>query len=231
MYSLKNVILVCLLYSSLLFSDNKKILIIGDSTVSNYKETSLMRGWGQVFSEYFNDNLMIHNKALPGASTKTYLNKNRWNDAIALNPDYVLIQFGHNDSHAPEKPESTNAQTDYKVYLKKYINESREIKAKPILVTPMHRRIFNKGKILPLLDPYAKAMHEVGKEMNVPVVKLHEESGIFFQSLGEEKCIPYFFSKKDRTHFSEKGAKVIAKMVAKRFVNECPELKNYYIKM
>ena len=53
------------------------------------------------------------NSAKNGRSTKTFLNEGLWAKALALKPDVILIQFGHNDSHDPKLPEATNAATDY----------------------------------------------------------------------------------------------------------------------
>ena len=100
------------------------------------------RGWGQFIEEQFRG-VKVINLAAAGRSTKTFIKEGRWKKALEEKPDYVLIQFGHNDSHGPEKPESTDAATDYKEYLRRYIDESRAIGATPILVTPMVRRTFD----------------------------------------------------------------------------------------
>jgi lysophospholipase L1-like esterase len=94
-----------------------RIVIIGDSTVCDYPETSPSRGWGQFIQERFKDgDVKVINLAAAGRSTKTFIKEGRWQKALDSKPDYVLIQFGHNDSHGPEKPESTDAATDYKDY-------------------------------------------------------------------------------------------------------------------
>src|SRR5690606_15305746 len=113
---------------------------------------------------------------------KTFIQQGRWQKALDEKPDIVLIQFGHNDSHAPEKPESTNAATGYKAYLRRYVDDARAAGATPILVTPMIRRAFNaEGKIAEPpaegnLLPYAEAMKEISAEKKVPLIDLYTSS-------------------------------------------------------
>ena len=45
---------------------------------------------------------------------------------LAEHPQYILIQFGHNDSHAKGQPESTDADTTYADNLRGFVREARE---------------------------------------------------------------------------------------------------------
>lgn len=193
-----------------------KIAVIGDSTVCEYPEENPNRGWGHYIGDYFNENVMILNHAKSGRSTKTFIKEGMWKKTLAEKPDYVLIQFGHNDSHSPEKPESTDAAGDYRDYLKQYVEESRAINATPIFVTPMHRRTFNEdGTLNDNLKPYADAMKDVAAELDVSVIDLHSSSGILFIQLGKEGSMALASSPEDRTHFNEEGAKKMAELVMK----------------
>jgi lysophospholipase L1-like esterase len=157
-------------------SDAVRLVIVGDSTVCNYPPTRPDRGWGMFIEEHCH-NVTVINLAAAGRSTKTFISEGRWKAALEQKPNYVLIQFGHNDSHTPDHPEATNAATDYKQYLRQYIDEARAIGAVPILVTPMVRRIFGPdGKLQDNLQPYADAMKEVATEKKVPVIDLHASS-------------------------------------------------------
>lgn len=193
--------------------------IIGDSTVSNYEATSLMRGWGQILPEFFIPDAIIINKAERGRSTKTFPAE-RWQKILSARPNFVLIQFGHNDSHGRGKRESTDPQVDYKGYLREYIRTARDRGIEPILVTPPHRRRFKEGNVTNELKPYVQAMKEVGKETVVAVVDLYEMTGREFQSLGETGSSYFTINmageqeKDDRTHFTEAGARRLAQMVA-----------------
>lgn len=213
-----------------LATDNKPfvIAIIGDSTVCNYPDEKVERGWGQYISEYFSEqSVRTVNLAASGRSTKTFIREGRWKKTLAEKPNLILIQFGHNDSHSKEKPESTDAQTDYRDYLRQYIKEAREIDAIPVLVTPMHRRTFDKkGQLVDILQPYADAMKEVGRESNTPVVDLHAKSRELYISLGPEKCPELSNSPTDFTHFGEQGAREMARLVMADLPGLVPDINN-----
>ena len=205
-----------------------RIVVIGDSTVQTFDPESNKRGWGQVIGDYFSEDVEIINLAKSGRSTITFINEGRWENALKENADYVFIQFGHNDSHAKEKPESTDAETDYKDYLRQYVNESRQVGMTPVLITPMHRRRFeNDGKITQELMPYADAMKIIAKEKNVTIVDLHASSGTAFEELGDEGSSDLSCSLEDRTHFSEKGARLMAKLITTELSGISPDLKKY----
>ena len=192
-----------------------KIAIAGDSTVANYKGTEVLRGWGQLLPEFFKPDVKIDNFAKNGRSTKTFISEQLWQMTLDDKPDIILIQFGHNDSHTPasQHPEATQADGDFMDNLRKMIVDTRAAGITPVLVTPMHRRTFGPdGKITSELMPYADAMKRVGAELKAPVIDLQAMSGDLFQKLGEANSSGY--TPKDRTHFGEKGARVIAYLVA-----------------
>ncbi len=192
------------------------IAIIGDSTVCDYPAEHACRGWGQFIAEHFKDTVRVTNHAASGRSTKTFIAEGRWKRALAEKPDFVLIQFGHNDSHGPAKPESTAAATDYRDFLRRYVDESRAANATPIFVTPMHRRTFGAdGALKDILQPYADAMKLVAAEKKVPVIDLHAASGALFLQLGKERCPELANAPTDFTHFNEKGARAMADLVMK----------------
>lgn len=204
-----------------------RIVIIGDSTVCNYPAARPDRGWGQFIEERFQaGTIKVLNLAAAGRSTKTFIKEGRWKRALAQKPDYVLIQFGHNDSHAPENPESTDAATDYKEFLRRYIDESRAINATPILVTPMVRRTFDaNGKLVDTLLPYSNAMKEVGGEKRTAVIDLHTTSLALVERLGPEPSAEMANKKGDVTHFNEKGARAMAGLVMNELPAAAPKLK------
>ncbi|MCA9073088.1 MAG: hypothetical protein KDA84_29400, partial [Planctomycetaceae bacterium] len=132
----------------------------------------------------------------------------------------------HND--CPGKGDRyTDPKTDFRDYLRSYIEESREIGAKPILVTPMTRRQFQNGEIRTILRPYAEAMLAVGKEKQVPVIDLHKASVKLFNDLGDAGSADLSPSKTDRTHFSRKGALAIAKLVIQQLPQAAPQLATH----
>ena len=207
-----------------------RIILIGDSTVASYDKPPPDRpdltGWGQVFGEFFGDRVDVVNLAKSGRSSRSFIREGLWKQALASPADFVFIQFGHNDQ--PGKGDrTTDPKGDYQDFLRQYIDEARERKMKPVLVTPVARRTFANGKIHTSLQPYADAMKTVGREKQVPVVDLHSASLELLGRLGDEVSADFSPSKDDRTHFSRKGAKAIAELVAKSLPETVPELRRY----
>ncbi len=200
-----------------------KIAIIGDSTVSDYPPQALKRGWGQELPQFLDLKVAVINAAIPGTSSKTFPPL-AWKGILAAKPDFILIQFGHNDSHPKGQPESTDAATDYKENLRRYVTEARAASAIPLLVTPPHRRTFDaSGHPTQELASYAQAMREVATELGVPLIDLQAESGALFASLGEAGTTAFTVNltdtadrpgQEDRSHFTEPGAMEIARLVA-----------------
>ena len=84
---------------------------------------------------------------------------------------WVLIQFGHNDQ--PGKPgRSTDLATEFPANLRRYVKEARAAGAKPVLITPLTRRMFKNGELRGDLGPWADAAARVAAELDVPLVDL-----------------------------------------------------------
>ncbi len=207
-----------------------RIVVIGDSTVASYPNPPADRpdltGWGQVLDEFLTDRTSVVNHARSGRSSKSFIREGLWKKALAAKPDYVLIQFGHNDCPG-KKERSTDAKTDFRDYLRTYVDETRAAGAKPVLVTPMTRFRFVDGKISSILRPYADAMLVVGKEKNVPVVDLHRSSVAMLNKLGDDASRELRPSEGDRTHFSRKGALAMARLVSAGLREVEPGLRGY----
>ena len=154
---------------------------------------------------------------------RVFIREGHWLKTLAAKPDYVMIQFGHNDG--PGKGDrATDPNGDYRDYLQQYIRDARAAGIRPILVTPMTRRRFEDGKIRSTLGPWVTAMREVGKQERVPVVELHAASVAMFNRLGDEGSADLSPSKTDRTHFSRKGALVMARLVVESLREVEPSL-------
>ena len=191
---------------------NLTIVLVGDSTVATYPAGSVLQGWGKWIGRYLRAEVI--NLAVCGASTKTFLTMPQWQQALAAKADYLLIQFGHNDSHASDRPESTSADGDYITNLRQMIAQARAAGSTPILVTPMHRRSFEAdGSPTQELLPYASAMQRVAQELNVPLIDLYRRSGEVYASLGDEQSAN-LTGPGDRTHFTTSGAQLMAALVA-----------------
>jgi lysophospholipase L1-like esterase len=207
-----------------------KIALIGDSTVASYPKPPADRpdltGWGQVFGEYFDERGEVLNFAVSGRSSKSFLREKRWQPVLDAKPAYVFIQFGHNDEKG-KGDRSSDPEGDFQDHLRQYIDEARAAKAIPVLVTPVARRTFADGKPVTTLQPYADAMQKVGREKNVPVIDLHAASFELYGKLGDEGSADLTASASDRTHFSRKGGRAMARLVADAIPKAVPELAPY----
>lgn len=204
------------------------IVIIGDSTVATYNSPDEpRRGWGQVINRFFNDKVKINNLATCGASSKPFIELGYWNNALKVTTPgtFVLIQFGHNDSYKG-KSKSTDADTDFKEYLKKYVDDVKAKNAAPIFVTPMHTGIFKNDKITQDMLPYVKAMQDVAREKDIVCIDLYTLSGKVIQEMGKEG-VASIFAPKDRVHFNEKGAMIMADLIVKELAAQKTPLAAY----
>lgn len=204
------------------------IFLAGDSTLCNYDSSVAPRtGWGQVLSHYLKDDVIVNNHASSGRSSKSFIQEGRLQEITdrLQTGDYLFIQFGHNDSK-PDEERRTDPFTSFKENLNQFIQQARDHHAFPILVTPVQRRSFNEdGNLIDTHGDYAVAVRQVAEESNVPLIDLTTSSKALYEQLGPEKTkelflwftpgenINYPDGIQDDTHFSDIGAKEIAKLV------------------
>lgn len=150
-----------------------KVHTIGDSTMATYSEsTTVTRGWGQMFQQFFTDAVTVNNRAKSGASSKSFYEEVAYWESVKkqIQPgDYVLIQFAHNDEKNDgmdgdevkayyesigdqAKADATDyrgttASGTYKEYLRKYVEETRALGATPVLVGAICRKYFTGSTI------------------------------------------------------------------------------------
>jgi len=211
-----------------------KIVLVGDSTVNDHQ------GWGVAFKGLLKDDAQCVNWAQNGRSSKSFLAEGWWKKALAEKPDYVLIQFGHNDCPGKGPDRQTDPATTYRQYLAQYIDEARAAGATPILVTSMTRRNFSRaGKIVSDLIPYATAASQLAAEKNVPCIDLHARSIALLDQMGPEASAAFDPAppagsvpstrpaRPDHTHLSPHGAQVMAKIVAEELRQAVPQLAAY----
>jgi lysophospholipase L1-like esterase len=205
-----------------------KIVIVGDSTVQTYEANSETRGWGQYLPEAFRQEACFSNHARSGTSSRSFLEGKLWEKALAEKPDYVLIQFGHND-RAKDAARGTDPGTTYRDFLRQYAREARAVGAKPVFITPPSPRAFVKetGIFRPNLGPYVEAMKAVAQEEKVPLVDLFERSCKLWVSLGREESQKMARSPTDINHFNEAGARKMASFIAAEIFDVEPSLAPY----
>lgn len=206
------------------------IFLAGDSTcAAKLAEKRPETGWGEMFGKFFKDGkVVIENRAVNGRSTKTFIAENRWQEIVddLRKGDYVFVQFGHNDS-SRDKGERYTPPEDYRKNLIRFIEQTRAKKANIVLLTPVMRRRFDKdGKFYDTHGEYPEIVRAVAKEYKVPLIDAHRASEKLLVGLGAEDSKKLFLILKqgesanypngleDNTHFNEKGAEEIAKLVA-----------------
>lgn len=127
---------------------NITIFTIGDSTMANKKleGKNPERGWGQMLSRYFTDDITIDNHAVNGRSSKSFIDEGRWDNVLSKiqKGDYVFIQFGHNDEKDDPK-RHTDPGTTFDDNLRKFVEETRAKGGIPVLFNSIVRRNFGKS--------------------------------------------------------------------------------------
>ena len=127
---------------------NITIFTIGDSTMANKKleGENPERGWGQMLSRYFTDDITVDNHAVNGRSSKSFIDEGRWDNVLSKiqKGDYVFIQFGHNDEKDDPK-RHTDPGTTFDANLRKFVEETRAKGGIPVLFNSIVRRNFGKS--------------------------------------------------------------------------------------
>ena len=190
--------------------------LIGDSTVAS------TYGWGPAFAKRFNDDTDVLNYAKNGATLESLSDK--LDELLTRKPDYVLIQFGHND----QKKYGTES---YSEKLSSYVDRVREAGGKAIVLSPVTRRMFDEnGMIKPReegvkanLSFYAKAARAVAEEEKVPFIDLYSISVAHHNQIGPEASAAYNYNESDTTHFSPEGADAIASLILTQIQRIVPE--------
>jgi lysophospholipase L1-like esterase len=195
------------------------------------------------FHYFFDSTVTVDNRAKNGRSTRTFIEQGRWQSVFdnLHEGDYVLIQFGHNDE-VPSKGSYTTPE-DFVNNLEKFVNESRNKKAVPVLITPVARRKFDSsGKIEETHAQYTQLVKDVAKKLDVPLIDLDKESQEMLQKLGPDDS-KYLYNylqpgenphypdgHKDDTHFNELGARKMAEIVLHDIRKLNLELANRIVK-
>lgn len=203
----------------------KDIFVVGDSTSSEYGPDRYPRmGWGQVLAGFYGEDVNVYDLAQSGRSARSFIDEgffSKLEDQLGRD-DLLLIQFAHNDQkiHSPER--YAEAHTTFKEYLGKYHSLARDKGAVPVLLTPVVRRRFEGGRLVPTHGEYPGAIRDLARESGVALIDMTRLSGRLVSDLGEQesKAIYLHLSGaegrvEDDTHFSERGAYAMAALVAR----------------
>jgi len=165
------------------------------------------------------------------------MEEKRWDPVVSemQEGDYVFIQFGHNDEVLTKK--SYVPENDFKSNLVKYVADTRNKKATPVLITPVARRRFDSsGHVVGTHDIYSGIVRSVAADQKVMLIDLDRKSQDLYNELGLEHSKLLFLQlkpgehpnypggKDDNTHFNELGARMIAQIVLQEIKALKPEL-------
>ena len=194
------------------------LFILGDSTVTDQGGWP-GSSWGQMVPRWFKPEVAVANHAESGETLRGFLKERRWAKVLdSIRPgDYVLIEFGTNDSKSrgpqniyPNQDFSETyapADTVYKELLRKFVAEAKAKGAFPIIASPSARR---QDVAKPTsLGAYAVAAMEVAREVGVPGIDLNSMGVELNVALGSEG--PKQFG--DQTHHVEYGSYLQAKCI------------------
>jgi rhamnogalacturonan acetylesterase len=210
-----------------------RIFLIGDSTVQN--KTRGFQGWGTPFAKWVDPKLfVVENRASGGRSSRSFLRERLWDAVLEkLQPgDFVIMQFGHNDSESVESGlgslPGTGAETrevtwkgtvesvrTYGGYLARYVADAKAKGATPVICSPVPINQWKGKKILRSRREYAKWADETARTHGVPFVDLGEVVANRYEGMGKDSVQSMCFNEWDEIHTTPIGAVVIAECLAK----------------
>jgi len=218
------------------------LFLIGDSTVRNGSGTGTggQWGWGDFLAPYFDTNrINVVNRALGGTSSRTFY-RDQWPRVAAmLRPgDFVIMQFGHNDSSAVNDTNRargtikgagkqtqiiTNLITkqveevhSFGWYEKTIIAEAREKGAMPMICSLIPRNSWKNGRAGRNQSDYAGWAGEVAAAEHAPFLDINEIIARQYDQLGQEKVQALFIAGAG-PHTSRAGAETNAACVVAAF--------------
>jgi lysophospholipase L1-like esterase len=231
------------------FPVKKRVFVIGDSTVANGNDSIV--GWGRELPAFFDTSrVAIVNKARGGRSSRTFLNEGLWAEILPQirKGDFVLMQFGHNDGARPDaekfrgslrgtggetmlvtKPDGTKETVQtYGWYMKKYIRDTREKGAVPIVFSQIPRNEWPEGRVERVSQSYGKWAKEAAGQADAFFVDLNELVAAKYEEIGKPMVKAFFPG--DHTHTNKAGAILNALTVAEgiKALKKC-ELAAYLV--
>ena len=223
------------------------IFMMGDSTMCDYKPGSYpQEGWGQRLRTFVKDGVKVHNRAVGGISSKTFIDSGRWQKVLdEIKPgDYAIMAFGHNDA-TKSKPQRYCNKEDYTKNMALYIDGIREKGATPVLATS----IIHIGGVkenadgsvsvradAAALGPYLAATRELAQAKNVPLLDLNAAAKEAFLKMTKKKIESHYMvlgpaeswyalkGKSDRCHPRDKGADFYARTAVELAKANAPKL-------
>jgi lysophospholipase L1-like esterase len=223
-------------------TDKKPTLFfVGDSTVKNGKGDGAgnMWGWGDLMAPLFDTTkIKLENDALGGTSSRTFLTKGLWDKVLAKieKGDYVILQFGHNDSSplddtarargtikgvgdsAKEIYNPITKQQEvvhtYGWYLSKFVNDAKAKGATVFICSPIPRNDWKDGKVVRYNGTgYGLWSKQTAESTGAYFVDLNSITADTYDAMGQEAVKPLFPN--EHTHTSREGAAINAASIVK----------------
>jgi lysophospholipase L1-like esterase len=196
-------------------------------------------GWGHFFSDMVDTTkVSVENHALGGRSSRTFITEGLWENVLsAVKPgDYVLVQFGHNDSgslnigraRASLKGNGDNDTTvvmestgksekvqSFGWYMRKYAKDVKAKKATPILLSHIPRNMFTTKDSVAVIrnsDGFGLWTKQAAAMEHVPYIDLNKLVADKLDKMGKDAIQKLYYG--DHTHTSKAGAILNAQTVA-----------------
>lgn len=200
-----------------------RVALAGDSTVT------AEQGWGDGFAARLGSGVEVLNRARGGRSSKSYRTEGLWSGVLEERPDWVLIQFGHNDAPGKGPERETDPRTTFRENLSRMVDEARAAGIRPVLLTPLTRRyVDDAGCVRSDLLAYADGAKAVARERRVPLVDLHARSIEVLERTSRADLGALGTLKPDgtpdRTHLSPAGSALFGGLVADELAKAVPAL-------
>ena len=223
------------------------IFMMGDSTMCDYKPGSYpQEGWGQRLRTFTKDGVKVHNRAVGGISSKTFIDSGRWQKVLDdIKPgDYAIMAFGHNDA-TKSKPQRYCNKEDYAKNMALFIDGIREKGATPVLATSIiHIGGVSEdaeGKVSVRADaaslaPYLAATRELAAAKDVPLLDINAAAKDAFLKMTKKEIESHYMvlgpaeswyalkGKADRCHPRDKGADFYARTAVELAKTKAPKL-------
>jgi lysophospholipase L1-like esterase len=232
---------------------NKPTLyLIGDSTVRTGTRgdgSNGQWGWGAPIADFFDrTRLNVENHAMGGTSSRTFRTLGLWDKVLAkVKPgDFVIMQFGHNDSGAlndnsrargtikgngDESEEIDNMLTgkhevvhSYGWYIRQYIADTKAKGATPIVCSLIPRNRWENGKIIRSMNSYGQWAAQAAQSEGAQFIDLNQLICDRYDEAGQERVTALYFDGHETTHTNAMGAQLNATCVAKgiKTLEGCP---------
>jgi lysophospholipase L1-like esterase len=233
------------------------LFVIGDSTVRTGRKGNGENGqwgWGAPIADFLDrTRINVENHAMGGTSSRTYQTLGLWDKVLdEMKPgDYVMMQFGHNDSGplddnmrargtirgaGEETREIDNPITGkrevvhtYGWYMRKYITDAGAKGATSIVFSMIPRNHWTPdGRVNRVLDTYGKWAAEAARSEGAFFVDLNDIIARHYETEGRQKVSAKYFGPRDGTHTVAAGALLNAMSVVEglKKLREC-KLNDY----